>query len=240
MTDIVIPLSLESKFDNLELRLALRSIEKYATNIGNIHVVTADPLKDFKNINVIYQQDTEKHLKDVNLINKIITAASHPDVSQNFMFWSDDQLLTAPLDLDKAPIVSNSRTKEDFKEATSKWQKRLLNTLEYVEKETGKPLAYNYDSHVPQPYNKTDVGKVFSTFNYTQQPGFCINTIYYGLLQKERQAEQHMVKHTFQGGFNKIPKNMLLYAGYDDASFTKGMCHFFLGMFYNKSKYQIV
>jgi hypothetical protein len=55
MTDIVIPLSLESKFDNLELRLALRSIEKYATNVGNIHVVTAAPLlKNFKNINVIY------------------------------------------------------------------------------------------------------------------------------------------------------------------------------------------
>jgi hypothetical protein len=31
---------------------------------------------------------------------------------------------------------------------------------------------------------------------------------------------------------------MLLYAGYDDASFQKGIMHFFMGMFFNKSKYE--
>lgn len=238
MTDIVIPLSTESRFNNLQLRIALRSIQKYATNLGNIHIITAAPLKQLKDVNIIYQQDTEKNLKDVNLINKIRTAAASPDVRQNFIFWSDDQLLTAPLDLDKAPIVSNNRAKADIKGET-KWQKRLLNTLQYVEKVTGKQLPYNYDSHVPQPYNKTDVSKVFSTLNYTQQPGFCINTIYYGLLQKQPTANQSNVKHTFQGGFNRVPKEMLLYAGYDDKSFAAGISHFFLGMFYNKSKYEL-
>lgn len=238
MTDIVIPLSTESKFDNMQLTLALRSIQRYAQNVGNIHVLTAANLPQLKNINIIYQQDTQRHCKDVNLINKIRTAATNKDVRQNFIFWSDDQLLTAPLDLDKAPVVANNRTLKDI-EPTSKWRTRLQHTMQYVQKETGKQMPYNFDSHVPQPYKKSKVEEIFSKVPYTVQPGFCINTIYFGMQQTIAEAKQQQVKLTFQGGFNKIPMSLLLYAGYNDKSFENGMQHFFLGMFYQKSSYQV-
>lgn len=238
MPDIVIPLSTESKYDNMQLIIALRSIQRYAKNVGNIHVITAAKLPQLKNINIIYQQDTQRHCKDVNLINKIRTAATCPDVSQNFIFWSDDQLLTAPLDLDKAPVVSNNRVLKDLN-PQSKWQTRLQHTMQYIQKETGKQMLYNFDSHVPQPYKKAKVQEIFSKVPYTVQPGFCINTIYYGMQGCTANAKQTDVKLTFQGGFNKIPTSLLLYAGYNDKSFDNGMYHFFLGMFYQKSSYQV-
>jgi hypothetical protein len=83
----------------MELRLALRSIDKYAKNAGNIWLYTEADLKDFQNINVVKMGDPVKNNKDANLINKIKAAADNPDISEHFMFWSDDQVLMDTLDL---------------------------------------------------------------------------------------------------------------------------------------------
>lgn len=48
------------------------------------------------------------------------------------MFWSDDQLLTGPLDLDKAPVVYNIRSMPQFAGAPNKWYNRMEHTLNYV------------------------------------------------------------------------------------------------------------
>lgn len=241
MTDIVIPLSNESPFNNLQLKIALRSIAKNASNLGKIHIVTDVQLPWLQNVNIIRCGDPEKHCKDVNLINKIKKAAQSDEVSERFMFWSDDQFLTDKLDLDKAPVVGNSRTIEQLRGRTkSKWQERLLHTMRYVEEQTGVPMQNNFDSHVPQPYKKADVNFVFNTVPYTVKPGFCINTIYYGMLRQPQTAKQEFTKSTFERGFNGIPVKLMLYSGVDDQSFSKGMAHFFTGLFYEPCCFQKV
>ena len=237
--DIVIPLSMQSRNDNLELRLALRSIDKYAKNVGNIWLYTEAALNNFQNINIVKMGDPVKDNKDANLINKIKAAAENPDVSQKFMFWSDDQVLMSQLDLEKAPVVFNRRNPQILlKQGMTKWRGRLLHTLKYVEEKTGKPARYNYDAHTPQPYTKQNAKYVFNTVPYMDQPGFCINTIYYGILGQPGTLDQEQAKFTVKGKLQALPTKRRIYFGYDDFGFNSGANCFLLGYLFDKCKYQ--
>lgn len=237
--DIVIPLSKQSRHQNMELRLALRSIDKYAKNAGNIWIYTEADLSDFQNINVVKMADKVKDNKDANLITKIKAAAENPDVSDKFMFWSDDQVLMDTLDLEQAPVVYNMRNiKALLNQPMTKWRKRLLNTMNYVQKQIGIAMRYNYDSHTPQPYTKQNAKYVFNTVPYMTQPGFCINTIYYGMLGQPGNASQETVKFTVEGPLQGIPKNRFTYFGYDDQGFNSGVNCFLIGYLFDKCKYQ--
>ena len=240
MTDIIIPLSKESPDNNLQLLVALRSIERYAKNLGTIHLYSAMDLPFLKDVNVVRMDDPVKDCKDVNLINKVIAAAKNPDVADRFLFWSDDQILTDELDLDKAPVVANERGLDWFlqNKAKNKWYIRMLNTMQYIKKETGLKLDWNYDSHVPQPYKKDEVLDIFSRVPYTVQPGFCINTIYYGMLRQPYTKMQRDTKVNFEGKEVMIPRHMKLYAGHDPQCWRLGANLFFIGMFYNKSRFE--
>lgn len=238
MTDIVIPLSKESQSNNLELRMALRSIERYGKNVGQVWIVTEAELPWAQNLNIIKQGDPIKNNKDANLINKVITACKHSDVADRFMFWSDDQLLQSDVDLDNAPVVFNPRGLLDLQNTGNKWQRRLYHTLAYVAKETGISLTYNFDSHVPQPYNKKAALDVFTSVPYMEQPGFCINTIYYGMLRTPPQLHQKIAKTTFEKGTLCITNNMKPYVGYDNASFLAGIWLWLVGRFPEPSKYE--
>ena len=237
--DIVIPLSKQSRHQNMELRLALRSIDKYAKNAGNIWIYTEADLNDFQNINVVKMADKVKDNKDANLIIKIKAAAENPDVSDKFMFWSDDQVLMDTLDLEQAPVVYNMRNiKALLNQPMTKWRKRLLNTMNYVQKQTGNAMRYNYDAHTPQPYTKQNAKYVFSTVPYMTQPGFCINTIYYGILGQPGTLDQEQAKFTVQGKLQAVPTKRRIYCGYDDFGFNSGANCFLLGYLFDKCKYQ--
>lgn len=237
--DIVIPLSKQSRFDNLELRLTLRSIAKYGQNVGNIWVYTEADLSDFQNINVVKMGDPIKNNKDANLINKIKAAADNSDISEHFMFWSDDQILMDKLDLQKAPVVYNMRSLEAVKNSQiTKWRLRLINTMDYVQKHTGNKMRYNYDAHTPQPYTKQNAKYVFNTVPYMEGKGFCINTIYYGMIGQPATKAQQQVKFTVQGATKVLPKNRFTYFGYDDQGFSSGVNCFLIGYLFDKCKYQ--
>lgn len=241
MTDIMIPLSKESKTHNLQLRIALRSIAKYAKNLGKIYIYSALPLPWVKEAEVIVMGDPCVNCKDVNLIDKVLKHASNKEANERFMFWSDDQVLMKELDLDAAPVVMNNRGWDFFcdpKNKGNKWYQRMANTLKHVKKETGMQLAWNYDSHVPQPYRKQDALDIFKSVPYKELPGFCINTIYYGMLRQPYEKSQQEVKHNFEKDPIVIPKTMKIYAGYNDTAWNAGLGFFLIGYFYEPCKYE--
>ena len=188
-----------------------------------------------QNVTVIPFEDSVKNNKDANLFNKVWAAAKNDDVRENFMFWSDDQVLTDYLDLTEAPIVFNPRGLKYFQEGPekSKWQERMKHTLEYIQEKTHIVLPYNYDSHVPSPYKKREVNRIFPLLDYNTLPGLCINTAYYGM-QEVKAIDQRMVKHTLEGQQKPlgIPSKLLTYLGYDDGTWAAGLAMFLLGFFY--------
>lgn len=240
MADVVIPLGTETASDNLELRLLLRSLDKYASNIGQVWLVTQRAPKWLKNVNVLPCDDPHKHNKDANIIRKVMTAVKHPDMANNFIFASDDQLLTKPLDLDKAPVVYNNRGPKEIMNMPNpnNWHKRLMNTFRIL-KEKGHELTCNYESHTFQPMIKSNFLSVFSEIPYEKDPGVTINTAYYGLLGYPPMVFQDTVKVTFETEKIAIPKELKLYVGYNDKAFTRGLAYFLLGYFFGKSRYEV-
>lgn len=99
MVDLIIPLGNGSKSKNDELRLFLRSLEKYGRGIRNVIVVASDPPEWLTGVKVIQMDDPLKHNKDGNIIRKILAAISSDDITPEFAWSSDDCVLLSVFDL---------------------------------------------------------------------------------------------------------------------------------------------
>ena len=112
--DIVIPLGSESFSNNLELRLALRSIDRFAAGAGNIWIVSETIPHWLQNIRHLPVPDKHHHNKDANIIDKLSAAVNEKDLSQRFIFWSDDQTALHRFTVKDMVPVFNRRSRNDF------------------------------------------------------------------------------------------------------------------------------
>lgn len=89
-----------SKFNNLEIKISITSMLKFCSHwIGNIYVVGENPGIRNPKVSHIYAPDITRNNKDANIINKIRTAINKiPKLSTNFLFCSDDILVTKKSD----------------------------------------------------------------------------------------------------------------------------------------------
>ena len=216
-TDIVIPLGNGSPFENWELRFALRSVEKCVQDLNTVWILSDCAPAWLKNVRILPLPDRHKHNKDANLFDKLIFAAKTPEVSDTFVFLSDDQAFLQPFDAEKAQPVFNPRGPEAFAGSSHKWHRRMTATFSLLE-QRGICLPYNFDAHVPVVYRKEDF-KVLEEINYTTPPGYCINTLLCGLLQRRGVLPQGMVKAHAEGSTAEVDFTGKLYAGYNNGGF---------------------
>lgn len=213
--DIVIPLGKGSTRNNLELRFALRSIAEYAEDRNNVYIISDDPPDWLNNIRIIPCADRFPHNKDANIISKLLAACKIQTLSEEFVFWSDDQLALQKFFLRQLPAVYNRRCEKDF--TTDKiWHKRMRHTFEYLKKQNIF-LQYNHDSHLPQRMNKQTFKKIMENINYVSAPGYCVNTLYFGLAKIPAYIAQESLKVTIEQAviLKKLPENKM-FIGYND------------------------
>ncbi len=236
-SDIVIPLSSGSRYDDLELRMALRSIACYAFNTGNIYIVSAAPPEWLNNVNILNIADTHKHNKDANIIDKLLAAADLPALSENFIFWSDDQLALHRFDLSRLPVSCNLRKYKHFS-SDRIWHRRMRNTFEYLQKNNIK-LNCNFDSHLPMPMKKELFKKIMQDADYAREPGYCINTLYCGMAGYRGGIAQNQIKYTVETSekINKLPQDKL-FLGYNDAAMQSDLPQLLQEHFKKKCKYE--
>lgn len=236
-TDIVIPLGTGSCRNNFELRMALRSIARYAVNAGNIYIA-ASALPDWVcQVKTLLVPDRHKHNKDANIIEKILAAVNLPELSENFVFWSDDQLALNNFDAGNLPISCNPRQYKDF-DSKKIWHRRMRNTFDYLLKNNIK-LNCNFDSHVPVTMQKTLFKKIMQDADYTQEPGYCINTLYYGMAGLQGGIKQKVIKYTAESSkkLNCLPLDKL-FLGYNDAAMQSDLPQLLQEHFKEKCKYE--
>ncbi len=169
--DVVYPLNNGSKWDNNEIRYSLRSLEKYAANLGRVFVVTEKLPPWMKNVVHVPVADTRGRNKDANIIDKI-RGAIKAGISERFIFASDDQYLIAPTDLATLPV-----SYAKWKTGKSKWWKRFNRTQEYLHS-IGKPTTF-YESHLFQPHSATQFERAVADCDYSKNPGYTVNTVAY-------------------------------------------------------------
>lgn len=236
--DIVFTLAgADSSTDNEELRIALRSIDKHIKCLGNVYIVT-EKLPDWvDNVHMIYARDVYTNNKDANLISKLLKASESSEVSDRFIYWSDDQVVTSDISLKTVVPVYNNRGINHFLNSTSRWGKRMLNTLELVRRNGGN-ASCNWDSHVPQPVDKHRFIDVMSRMPYTTLPGVCINTAYFGSIYEPPLIAQDSVKQTFEAAISGPIEFTKPYIGYNDKGYYSGLREVLLERFPDKCIYE--
>lgn len=92
-----------SQYNNLELRLSLRSLEKNAKGLESVFIVGEKPswIK-----NVVYLPVDDVYTRENNVFRKILTACKS-DISENFLFMNDDFFMMKPFIMDDYPYFVN-------------------------------------------------------------------------------------------------------------------------------------
>jgi hypothetical protein len=177
MTSIVLPIAgngFGSRYNNVELKYCLRSIEKYLSGYGDIFIIGHLP-KWVKNVIHIPATDEDRTWwKERNIYRKILLACEDPRVSEDFLFMNDDHFLLKDYVAGEFPCYYDSLLR-GMPERDDPYGASLRNTKELLSKVPG---AFHFDVHSPILYNKSDVKYAFGHCDWNKKHGFCLKTVY--------------------------------------------------------------
>lgn len=144
--DIVYVIGADSKYDNLELRMSLRSIEKFGSNIGKVVVVGKPPLWLSDNVVKIPVKDkyVYKHSNILMCIEKVVELGI---VNGDFLYSSDDHFYCRDVDFNNYPYYLKGPLRKEVNELDPfySYHKSLCDTRMLCEK-YGFPTI-NYSQH---------------------------------------------------------------------------------------------
>jgi hypothetical protein len=170
--DVAYFLGLDGPEDYAELRLSLRSFEKFYPSLGRVWICgpRLPVWMDEQRVTHLWQPDPYRHNKDANLIHKLLRLCLEPEISEPFILSSDDHFCLRPLqDVDFQPWRGAMPAKDA---GNTPWQKRLVATCH-------RHRCPNFDMHVPYPIFKAYAGRMLEHAWGGEQPG-TVFTTYYG------------------------------------------------------------
>lgn len=146
--DILYVVGNHSRHDFLELRLSLRSIEKYGRNVGR--VVMAGFVPDFISDRVVKCPVEDKYrTKHSNILNCIETAVDRGLLDGEFLYSSDDHFYVKPTDFDNYPYFYKADYLPDYVNTADVVHRRYHWSLVYTKRvlEMAKLQYRNYAFH---------------------------------------------------------------------------------------------
>lgn len=236
LMDVIVPLGHGSPFNNDEIRILLRSIEKNCKSVGRI-IIVSDCAPDWLNreaLEILDKGDSKGQGKDANLIDKTMAAIDQYNV-RSFVWMADDNVILKPLDLLVAPKLYNSRDKGSFT-GEHKWHRRMRHTFEMFPQ-----LTYNFDTHTPQPFhNAQRLVNAMRGIDYITDPGTCIMTTFYAALgEYTAPLSQADYKNTVEGPVSpSFSPQDKLYLGYNDTGFS-ALREKLFAIFPDKSRFEL-
>ena len=240
-TDIVIPLGNGSKWNNDELRILLRSIERHAIGTGRIIIVSDNAPEWLANVEILPIKDRHSNCKDGNLIEKTLEAIKQYNLD-SFVWCADDNAFMQDIRLDSIPILANSKEREEYASANANaWQERVFNTYEWADSVLKTPLKHNFESHAPQYFD--DAQKLYSLMQgvpYLEGAGLTIMTAFRVVL---RQTENYIIKDAYKDTFEKDCTGAEIqltkvFCGYNDMAFATGLRDKLFSIFNTKSRFE--
>lgn len=125
--------------DGIELKMALRSIEKYLTGYDEIFVIGEQFPQWLKAKTILVQEDSKKNPR--NIIIKLLKAA---ETMETFIRWDDDLYLTRPLDVKDFKYWHEGTLEQAIKRHHGSYRELIVNTA-YKLTDSEK----FYDVHTP-------------------------------------------------------------------------------------------
>lgn len=149
--DILYVLGRGSRWDNKELRYSLRSIERFGINVGKVYLVGYNPgfLSDEVTFIPCEDRFMDKYNgKHKNIIAAIYYAIEHSDISEEFLYSSDDHIYIKETDFDRYPYFCRGELPMRPAQFDSKWNDYRFSLLETRELLTKHGLTcYHFSQH---------------------------------------------------------------------------------------------
>jgi orotate phosphoribosyltransferase len=148
--DILLPLGNGSKHQDLELRMALRSIRRHALGVRHVWIVGHVPawLREDDRVRLAHRREF-RGPKASRIALKVQWAFEHLDLTECVAFWNDDYILLKDYDIRSIPDYYRG---DLWRTGPSGWHQLLRSTHQAL-REAGL-LTRHYDIHVPIIYQR--------------------------------------------------------------------------------------
>ena len=256
--DLVIPY-ITSKNDFIELKYALRSIEKNLD--ADFRIVIIGDLPDWINPENVYhishvRDDKAKFTNCYDVNNKMNKLLLSDEISDDFVITYDDVYFlkkTTIEDLKEFFVIKKGKDST----ASSTWKGLLNATFDHL-KLKGLPV-FNFETHLPRLINKTKMRKVYEMFRPIRHRLLHF-TLYFNtfmednipVLISQEDGYERVVKAGFYGveddfsiNSNKSQDELIkiiggyLYLNHDDKGLSENLKKVIKKLFNKKSKYEL-
>lgn len=188
LADIVIPLGRGSRWNNTELRYALRGVEKHLFGVGRVFIIGERP-DWLQNVIHIPAKDDEKTFwKERNIFRKILLACADSRVSENFLFMNDDHFLLKDEETGNFPSYYFGVLSEQA-ERTDQYGNTAKNTLSELRRDCNY-----FDIHCPIGFWKYAFLEKVGKLDWEKKYGYCIKTAYHHNMPAIFHTEQSDLK----------------------------------------------
>jgi len=240
--DIVYVLGSGSGWNNNELRISLRSVERNLKNFGKIFVVGEDP--GFLSGNVIYiyyPDEISSRNADGNMARKIIRACNDPRLSDNFLFMNDDFIINKEIDAAEIPWMHKGDMKDHPPRfwKTQFYRNRLRRTFDVLAERNLPTLQYDY--HAPMLMNKKKFPQVMEKFDYAADIGYTFRSLYGNSLALEAEplVDQKKTMYAYYT-LAQIKERVAVpfFVGYNDQGLNSSFKYWMVTTFHEQSRFE--
>lgn len=224
--DVVYVLGDGSKYKNLEIKISITSMLKFCSHwINEIYVVGENSGIKNPKVHHIYAPDVSRSNKDANIIYKLNVAMQRiPDLTDNFLFCSDDILVTRKSDWeDFMPRqVFEYRQDEGFRRQLKEdsknnpWDVLLIGTMDRFI--GNREHIYFYEPHIFAPINKKYFKKMCSEIDYLHSKNVIIMSLWFNWLGLKNPPKKFDHMQVFSQSATKIQK-LERHLTYNDKAF---------------------
>ena len=243
------PLGPGSKYNDDELRMLLRSVEKNVIGMSKFYLITTHVpkwLKTDETLEIVPYGDPFEHCKDAVLIWKTIETLKRERITGDFVWVADDNCFMQPVDIRTIPPIHNHRENRIFYESNSgRWKERVRHTLEWA-KMKGIELEHNFEAHCPERFNATAILRNEEEAEWNDGIGLTITTYFRVITDTYRDShDQREYKQTFELEMDERPRTMTdedlhskAFIGYSDAGVRAGILDRLKRIFTEQSRYE--
>ena len=220
--DVILPLhsdiSKTALQDNLEAKFCIYGLFKNFKDLNRLFIVTnteveidsvnSEGLIDKSRIIYVNKGDDCAQAKDAVIIDKIAAVISaYPDLSEDFLFISDDQLFIKPTyAYEIVPLMRKGITGSGI------YRRRVQNTLNRFE----NPKLM--EPHQPNIFNKTMFKKMISEIDYIKEfESVVIYTLYFNYVKEDVFTSCPIYYHVGVEDDKIIPDNCKILAFWNGA-----------------------
>lgn len=174
MMDVVYILGNGSKWQNLELRYSLRSLEKYV-RFNRVFIIGERP--DFLNGEAVHVPNKAKHTnKARNIMENVLLACNDDRISDNFLFLNDDYFFTGNVEPEAYPFYYKCDLKQTVRMQGGEYRQHVSSTIKALEKLDLPTL--NFDTHYPIRYNRAILKDVINLYDWNRPYGYVLKSLY--------------------------------------------------------------